>query len=81
MPKHPERSESKPVGPYLRAPEAALYSGLSVATLAKLRSVGGGPRFFRRGRMVLYTRAQLDEWCQGEGERRSTADQSSQSHK
>lgn len=73
MPRHAEPTEAKPVGPYLRAPDAARYAGLSAATLAKLRSVGGGPHFFRRGRAVLYTKAQLDAWCQEEGERRSTA--------
>lgn len=31
-----------------------LFSGLSVKTLANLRSAGRGPRYFRRGRRIFY---------------------------
>lgn len=38
--------------------------GVPVAekTLAKLRSVGGGPKFFKFGRSVFYAESALDEW-------------------
>ena len=53
----------------LNPPEAVEYlleaHGVSVAsaTLAKLRSVGGGPQFQKFGRAVLYPRAALDAWA------------------
>jgi hypothetical protein len=42
--------------------EAAEYIGLSRARLAKLRWSGGGPKFIRVGRTVLYRLADLDNW-------------------
>lgn len=33
------------------------------ATLAKWRSVGGGPKFQKFGRAVLYPRSELDAWA------------------
>ena len=39
----------------------ALYVGLSVKTLAMLRSAGKGPRFIKRGR-IFYYKQDLDEW-------------------
>lgn len=33
-------------------------------TLAKLATVGGGPRFRKAGRIPLYARGDLDEWAQ-----------------
>jgi predicted DNA-binding transcriptional regulator AlpA len=44
---------------------AAAYLGLSAATLAKLRCVGGSPSFLKLGRRVLYERAALDSWLAG----------------
>ena len=35
---------------------------VAVATLAKMRSVGGGPAYLKFGRSVLYERAALDRW-------------------
>ena len=35
---------------------------LAVATLAKLRTVGGGPKFLRYGRRILYRPSALEEW-------------------
>jgi hypothetical protein len=52
----------------LRAAAAAAYirevHGVPVAeqTLNKLRCIGGGPRFERFGRAVLYRPADLDAW-------------------
>lgn len=33
------------------------------ATLNKLRTVGGGPKFRRVGRHIFYVPASLDEWA------------------
>ena len=48
----------------MRPPEAARYLTLSVQRLAKLRLEGGGPRFAKIGRSVLYRRTDLDLWLQ-----------------
>ena len=42
--------------------DAARYLGLSAATLAKLRCVGGSPEFMKLGRRIVYERAALDSW-------------------
>ena len=42
--------------------EAARYIGLAVATLAKMRSWGGGPPFLKLGGAVRYEPERLDEW-------------------
>ena len=41
---------------------AAVYTGFARSTLAKLRCVGGGPRFYRVGHSIRYMRDQLDQW-------------------
>jgi hypothetical protein len=41
---------------------ASEYVGLSYATLAKLRCLGGGPVYIRMGRKIGYQRADLDDW-------------------
>jgi len=41
---------------------AANFTGLAVATLAKLRCVGGGPAYLKLGRKVLYRRGDLVGW-------------------
>jgi len=52
----------------LRRKEAARYlndvRGVPIApqTLAKYAVIGGGPRFFKFGRRVLYRVADLDDW-------------------
>jgi predicted DNA-binding transcriptional regulator AlpA len=43
-------------------PETSRYVGVAVATLAKMRCLGGGPVFIRLGRKVGYQRADLDTW-------------------
>jgi hypothetical protein len=47
---------------YLRA-----HFGVSIkpATLAKLATVGGGPRFEHFGRWPMYRQAELDRWARG----------------
>jgi hypothetical protein len=53
----------------LRRAEASAYLqekwgiGRTVATLAKLASVGGGPRFESAGRIPLYLESELDQWA------------------
>lgn len=52
---------------YLNTREAAAHirdKGLpcSPNTLAKIRCVGGGPKFYSFGRRIVYSPAELDEW-------------------
>ena len=50
-------------GRILRTPGAAEYTALSPATLEKMRSTGGGPRFIRLGgRAIGYDVRDLDAW-------------------
>lgn len=49
-------------GERLRTPEAATYTGLSKSTLSKLRVFGGGPRYAKCGRAVIYDTRDLDAW-------------------
>ncbi len=58
---------SKSGGNFMRRPEASRYLqeryGLYTPdTLAKLASIGGGPRFRKLGRIPLYDPDDLDEW-------------------
>lgn len=46
----------------VRVREAADYVGLSKSTLDKLRCFGGGPRYFKLGRAVVYAKSDLDAW-------------------
>lgn len=46
----------------IRVEEAATYVGLSKSSLNKFRCFGGGPRFFKLGRSVVYSTADLDAW-------------------
>lgn len=52
---------------YMRRADAAKYlqdrvQAYTAATLAKLATVGGGPRFQLLGRFPVYTAEALDEW-------------------
>lgn len=47
----------------LNVQEAARFLGLSASTLNKLRLTGGGPRFMKLGRRVLYDLRDLEEWA------------------
>lgn len=53
--------------------DAAKYVGLSPKTLERLRTKGGGPRFHKLGRRVVYREEDLEQWLQ-ERARRSTSD-------
>jgi hypothetical protein len=46
----------------LDARAAARFLGLAVATLAKMRCVGGSPAFIKAGRKVGYRRSDLRAW-------------------
>lgn len=46
----------------IRTKQAAEYLGLSKSTLDKLRHFGGGPRYFKLGRAVIYDTNDLDAW-------------------
>src|SRR5438445_213494 len=46
----------------LSGPEAAQYLGISASTLSKLRVFGGGPKFHKLGRRVVYDTRDLDGW-------------------
>jgi hypothetical protein len=51
---------------------AARLIGLSVATLAKMRCLGGGPPFVKAGRRVLYRRGDLLQWLRERRVRNTT---------
>ena len=48
---------------YLTNAEAAEYLRLSPRTLEKHRVLGGGPRFRKFGRRVLYALTDLETWA------------------
>lgn len=48
---------------YFTNDEAAEYLRLSPRTLEKQRVLGGGPRFRKFGRRVMYALADLDAWA------------------
>ena len=57
----------------LRTDEAAEYCGSSASTFEKLRLFGGGPRYVKLGRRVVYDQADLDAWLDA-NRRASTSD-------
>lgn len=54
---------SLPPQRYLTNDEAADYLRLSPRTLEKQRVTGGGPRFRKFGRRVMYAVSDLDAWA------------------
>lgn len=48
---------------YLTNDEAADYLRLSPRTLEKQRVIGGGPRFHKFGRRVMYAVTDLEAWA------------------
>jgi hypothetical protein len=48
---------------YLNCDQAGAHLKLSPRTLEKLRTLGGGPRFRKLGRRVVYVLAELDAWA------------------
>ena len=59
----------------LSTPEAANYIGLSKSTLSKRRVFGGGPKYLKLGRRVVYDVRDLDAWLDA-SRRASTSDAS-----
>ncbi|WP_428610605.1 helix-turn-helix transcriptional regulator [Sedimenticola sp.] len=61
----PSSSTKSAVPPsrYLTNDEAAAYLRLSPRTLEKQRVIGGGPRFRKFGRRVMYAVSDLDAWA------------------
>ncbi|MCW0206021.1 MAG: helix-turn-helix domain-containing protein [Achromobacter sp.] len=59
----------------MRTKQAAYRVGLSASTLEKLRVYGGGPRYAKLGRAVVYDVADLDAWV-AQNSRISTSDAS-----
>ena len=58
------QAAAKPQPPrYLTNDEAADYLRLSPRTLEKQRVIGGGPRFRKFGRRVMYAVADLETWA------------------
>ena len=59
----------------LRPKDASAYLGLSIATLARMRAAGGGPRFVQLySTTVSYSRDDLDAWLSSRPRFKSTAD-------
>ncbi|WP_349292204.1 helix-turn-helix domain-containing protein [Pseudomonas sp. KB-10] len=52
-----------PAPRYLTNNEAAAFLRLSPRTLEKQRVIGGGPRFHKFGRRVMYALADLESWA------------------
>ncbi|MGM3386883.1 helix-turn-helix domain-containing protein [Stutzerimonas stutzeri] len=48
---------------YLNNAEAAVFLRLSPRTLEKQRVIGGGPRFRKFGRRVMYALTDLQAWA------------------
>lgn len=55
--------QAVPPSRYLTNDEAADYLRLSPRTLEKQRVIGGGPRFRKFGRRVMYAVSDLDAWA------------------
>lgn len=47
---------------YLTTPQAAEKYKISVSSLTKWRVFGGGPRFIKLGKKVLYRVSDFDAW-------------------
>ena len=66
----PLRPAAAPITPtaqpqrYLTNDEAAEYLRLSPRTLEKQRVLGGGPKFRKFGRRVMYAVTDLDAWAE-----------------
>jgi Helix-turn-helix domain len=54
---------SSPTARYLSNSEAAEFLRLSPRTLEKQRVIGGGPRFRKFGRRVMYALVDLESWA------------------
>lgn len=57
-----DNTATAPDSPYLTCDEAGAHLKLSPRTLEKMRTIGGGPRFRKFGRRVMYAVQDLDAW-------------------
>jgi excisionase family DNA binding protein len=60
----PARPVSKQLEEFLTSKQAAAYLRVSKSYVDKLRVYGGGPRFLRFGRKILYRRSELNVWAE-----------------
>ncbi len=58
-----QTAQTKQPARYLTNDEAAEFLRLSPRTLEKQRVIGGGPRFRKFGRRVMYAVADLEAWA------------------
>jgi hypothetical protein len=58
-----DTQQAGPAHRYFTNAEAAAYLRLSPRTLEKQRVIGGGPRFHKFGRRVMYAIKDLDAWA------------------
>ena len=63
-PNHKTPAKNSSTKRWLRAKEAAVYLGLSVPHLARLREIKHGPRYRKHGVVVLYDVADLDAYVE-----------------
>jgi len=66
--------EQSMTGPWRETPEAARRAGYAPSTFEKLRCYGGGPRYSKRLRKVVYHDDDVDAWLR-EGSVASTSEQ------
>ena len=59
----PQPAQTTQSARYLTNNEAAEFLRLSPRTLEKQRVIGGGPRFRKFGRRVMYAIADLETWA------------------
>lgn len=59
----PQPTSTKQPARYLTNNEAAEFLRLSPRTLEKQRVIGGGPRFRKFGRRVMYAVVDLEAWA------------------
>lgn len=50
--------------PYLTQQQVADLLHISTRTLERLRTEGGGPRYLKAGRSVLYSESAIQTWLQ-----------------
>ena len=60
-------------GENLRVLAAADYLNISASRLNKFRVYGGGPEFYKIGKIIIYNTADLDRWLVSH-KRRSTSE-------
>ncbi|MBF0437336.1 MAG: helix-turn-helix domain-containing protein [Magnetococcales bacterium] len=57
-----QKTEAKPH--FLRNDDAAKFLSLGISTLEKMRCTGGGPKFSKLGRCVVYAIPDLLAWAE-----------------